>query len=120
MSRFLTLPALLLPRKNRQCFDELEANGIENVLALRGDIPKDFEMGENQYFHHAFELVNEIKARGKFCVGAACYPETHPESKNRVDDIARLKEKVDCGVDFITTQMFLIMINFITSVKCAL
>ena len=86
--------------------DELEANGIENVLALRGDIPKDFEMGENQYFHHAFELVNEIKARGKFCVGAACYPETHPESKNRVDDIARLKEKVDCGVDFITTQMF--------------
>ena len=86
--------------------DELEANKIENVLALRGDIPKDFEMGENQYFHHAFELVNEIKARGKFCVGAACYPETHPESENRVDDIARLKEKVDCGVDFITTQMF--------------
>ena len=86
--------------------DELEANGIENVLALRGDIPKDFEMGENQYFHHAFELVNEIKARGKFCVGAACYPETHPESENRDDDIARLKEKVDCGVDFITTQMF--------------
>ena len=86
--------------------DELEANGIENVLALRGDIPKDFEMGENQYFHHAFELVNEIKARGMFCVGAACYPETHPESKNRVEDIARLKEKVDCGVDFITTQMF--------------
>ena len=92
--------------KINSVLDELEANGIENVLALRGDIPKDFEMGENQYYHNAFELVSEIKARNKFCIGAACYPETHPESKNRVEDIARLKEKVDCGVDFITTQMF--------------
>lgn len=92
--------------KINSVLDELEANGIENVLALRGDIPKDFKMGENQYYHNAFELVSEIKARNKFCIGAACYPETHPESKNRVEDIARLKEKVDCGVDFITTQMF--------------
>lgn len=104
--------------KINSVLDELEANGIENVLALRGDIPKDFEMGENQYYHNAFELVSEIKARNKFCIGAACYPETHPESKNRVEDIARLKEKVDCGVDFITTQMFLIMRSSITSVKC--
>ena len=85
--------------------DELEANGIENVLALRGDIPKDFEMGENQYFHHAFELVNEIKARGKFCVGAACYPEGHPESPDRDTDLDYLRRKQDAGADFLTTQM---------------
>lgn len=92
--------------KINSVLDDLENNGVENILALRGDIPKDFVMGENQYYHHAYELVNEIKARGNFCIGAACYPETHPESPNRVEDIARLKEKVDCGVDFLTTQMF--------------
>lgn len=92
--------------KINSVLDEWEENGIENVLALRGDIPKDFEMSENQYYHNAYELVNEIKARGKFCVGGACYPEIHPESSNRVEDIAHLKEKVDCGVDFLTTQMF--------------
>lgn len=92
--------------KINSVLDDLEYNGVENILALRGDIPKDFVLGENQYYHHAYELVNEIKARGNFCIGAACYPETHPESPNRVEDIARLKEKVDCGVDFLTTQMF--------------
>ncbi len=86
--------------------DELEANGVENILALRGDIPKDFVMCEGQYYHHAYELVNEIKARWNFCIGGACYPEIHPESGNRVEDIARLKAKVDCGLDFLTTQMF--------------
>lgn len=92
--------------KINSVLDDLEYNGVENILALRGDIPKDFVMGENQYYHHAYELVNEIKARGNFCIGAACYPETHPESADRVEDIAHLKEKVDCGVDFLTTQMF--------------
>lgn len=86
--------------------DELEKNNIENVLALRGDIPKDFVMSEKQYYHNAYELVREIKERGNFCIGAACYPECHPESADRVFDIAKLKEKVDCGVDFLTTQMF--------------
>lgn len=92
--------------KINSVLDELEENGVENILALRGDIPKDFVMGDKQYYYHAFELVNEIKARNHFCIGAACYPEVHPESKNRVEDIARLKEKVDCGIDFLTTQMF--------------
>lgn len=86
--------------------DDLQSNGIENILALRGDIPKDFVMSEKQYYHHAFELVSEIKARGGFCIGGACYPEVHPESPSRVEDIAHLKEKVDCGLDFLTTQMF--------------
>ena len=92
--------------KINSVLDDLENNGVENILALRGDIPKDFVIRDHQYYHHAYELVNEIKARGKFCIGAACYPEMHPESANRVEDIAHLKEKVDCGVDFLTTQMF--------------
>lgn len=92
--------------KINSVLDDLENNGVENILALRGDIPKDFVIRDHQYYHHAYELVNEIKARGKFCIGAACYPEMHPESTNRVEDIAHLKEKIDCGVDFLTTQMF--------------
>ena len=76
--------------------NEWNAAGIENILALRGDIPDGFEFPSNQHFHHASELVSEIKSNGDFCVGAACYPEIHPESANRVEDINHLKEKVDC------------------------
>ena len=86
--------------------DELKANGVENILALRGDKPKDFIPAEKPDYHYAYELINDIKAKGGFCIGGACYPEIHPDSPNRVEDIARLKEKVDCGLDFITTQMF--------------
>ncbi len=85
---------------------ELGKNGIENILALRGDIPAGFEFPDDQYFEHAYQLVNEIKSIGDFCIGGACYPEIHPESKNRVEDIEYLKQKVDCGVDFLTSQMF--------------
>lgn len=93
--------------KIHQVVGELEENGIENILALRGDIPQDFEFTDKQYFKNAYQLVNEIKSiNPNICVGGACYPEIHPESRNRVDDIARLKEKVDCGVEFLTTQMF--------------
>ncbi len=84
--------------------DELTANGIENVLALRGDLPT----GETRTgdFKYAADLVSEIRAKGGFCIGAACYPEGHIECPHREDDIAHLKEKVDRGVDFLTTQMF--------------
>ncbi len=93
--------------KIHQVVSELEENGIENILALRGDIPQNFEFTDNQYFKNAYRLVNEIKSiNPNICVGGACYPEIHPESKNRVEDIAYLKEKVDCGVEFLTTQMF--------------
>lgn len=92
--------------KVTQVIDELKGNGIENILALRGDIPNGFVFPDKQHFTHACELVEIIKERGNFCVGGACYPETHPESKNRVEDLQHLKEKVDCGLDFITTQMF--------------
>lgn len=92
--------------KIHQVVGELKEDGVENILALRGDIPQGFEFPDTQYFEHAYQLVNEIKSIGDFCVGGACYPEIHPESKNRVEDIEYLKQKVDCGVEFLTTQMF--------------
>lgn len=92
--------------KVNSVLDELKANGVENILALRGDKPKDFIPAEKPDYHYAYELINDIKVKGGFCIGGACYPEIHPDSPNRVEDIARLKEKVDCGLDFITTQMF--------------
>ena len=89
-----------------QVLDELEAAGIENVLALRGDIPAATEFPLPEQYHYAAELIREVKARGKFCIGAACYPEGHVESSSFEADLDHLKEKVDCGCDFLTTQMF--------------
>ena len=83
---------------------ELKKNGIENVLALRGDLPAGEERTGD--FRYAADLVSEIRATGDFCIGAACYPEGHIECPHREDDIAHLKMKVDRGVDFLTTQMF--------------
>ncbi|MBR3149979.1 MAG: methylenetetrahydrofolate reductase [Eubacterium sp.] len=92
--------------KIHEVVGDLKENGIENILALRGDIPQGFEFPDKQYFEHAYQLVNEIKELGDFCIGGACYPEIHPESKSRVEDIEYLKQKVDCGVQFLTSQMF--------------
>lgn len=92
--------------KIHEVVTELKDNHIDNILALRGDIPQDFEFPDDQYFEHAYQLVQEIKTIGDFCIGGACYPEIHPESKNRVEDIEFLKQKVDCGVEFLTSQMF--------------
>jgi len=84
----------------------LKSKGVENILALRGDIPEGFELKEQNY-HHAIELVRDIKAFDpNFCVAGACYPDTHPDSANQKEDIAHLKEKVDAGMDFLITQMF--------------
>ncbi len=82
----------------------LKENGIENILALRGDIPQ--EGGALSDYHYASELIYELKNLGDFCIGAACYPDGHVESKNVAEDILHLKEKVDAGCDFLTTQMF--------------
>lgn len=93
--------------KIHEVVNELQQNGIKNILALRGDIPKDFEMPDQRYFSYAYQLIDEIKSiNPDICVGAACYPEIHPESKNRIEDIAHLKDKVDCGAEFLTSQMF--------------
>ena len=83
---------------------QLRENGIENILALRGDLPKDF--AGNLDYAYASQLVAEIKAFGCFCIGGACYPEGHPESRTLFSDIDNLKKKVDAGCDFLTSQMF--------------
>ena len=85
---------------------EMKSAGIENILALRGDIPKNYDGQVFAEFSHASELVELIKETGDFCVGGACYPEVHPDSANKHDDIAGLKKKVDAGCDYLTTQMF--------------
>jgi len=86
--------------------EKLKANGIENILALRGDIPKDGVMPENPEYKYASQLISDIKEFGDFCIGGACYPEGHTESRNSSEDIMHLKEKVDTGCEFLTTQMF--------------
>ena len=83
----------------------LKDNNIENILALRGDIPKNSNNSAEEY-KYAAQLIRDIKSMGDFCIGGACYPETHVESSTSAEDIKYLKEKVDTGCDFLTTQMF--------------
>ena len=86
---------------------KMKSLGITNVLALRGDLPPDAEAVPPGYFKHASELVRYLKQYYPgFCLGGACYPEGHPECAHLKDDIAHLKDKVDAGLDFLTTQMF--------------
>lgn len=95
------------PQAVEATLGELRENGIENVLALRGDLPPGMDASAlSKEFRHAVDLVRAVRTRGGFCVGAACYPEGHPEAPDRETDIAYLKEKVDAGCDFLTTQMF--------------
>ena len=89
-------------RRNIELYQE---KGIENIMALRGDIPEGGRTAHD--YHHATELIDDIRTLGDhFCLGGACYPEGHPEAKNRRDDLIFLKQKVDAGLDFLTTQMF--------------
>lgn len=100
--------------------EELKEQGIENVLALRGDIPQDTDFPLPNHYRYASELITEIKGLGDFCIGAACYPEGHVETEHKADDIIHLKHKVDCGVDFLTTQMFFdnaILYNFLYRIR---
>jgi len=90
-----------------QRIQELKDMGIENVMALRGDLTPELEASDPSTwdYKYAIELVRELKEAGDFCIGAACYPEIHPESTNQEDDLLHIKEKVDAGADFLTTQM---------------
>ena len=107
----------------REKIAEIEKAGIKNVMALRGDIP-DYLMNDDRSkwaYNYAVDLVYELKNTDPdFCIGAACYPEIHPESANQKDDIKRLKEKVDAGCDFLTTQMFFdnnLLYNFLYKIR---
>ncbi len=107
----------------RRKIAEIEAAGIENVMALRGDIPKGMENADRAEwdYKHAIELVKDLKEQNPdFCIGGACYPEVHPESNSQKEDILYLKEKVDAGCDFLTTQMFFdnaILYNFLYKIR---
>lgn len=99
--------------------DELRANNVENILALRGDIP-DTGIPEFDHYNYASELTAAIKEYGGFCIGGACYPEGHPESLNKKEDILNVKKKVDAGCEFLTTQMFFdnnILYNYLYRIR---
>ena len=102
----------------KRVLEELKGKGIENVLALRGDIPADGKVEKD--YRYASELIREIREMGDFCIGAACYPEGHVESANKTEDILHLKEKVEAGCDFVTTQMFFdnnILYNYLYRIR---
>ncbi|CDA25455.1 methylenetetrahydrofolate reductase [Roseburia sp. CAG:197] len=92
--------------KVQSVIKELKDRKIENILALRGDIPEDADFPLPDQYHHAIELIGEIKEIGDFCIGGACYPEGHPEAAAMEEDLQHLKEKVEAGCDYLTTQMF--------------
>lgn len=82
-----------------------EELGIKSIMALRGDLPKDGNISPD--YHHAIDLIQDIKRiNPDICIGGACYPEGHVECERQSEDIQHLKEKVDAGLDFLTTQMF--------------
>jgi len=105
----------------RQRISEIKEAGISNILALRGDLPRDVENTDGFYYRHATQLIEEIKSfDSDFCIGGACYPEIHPESANQNEDIKFLKAKVDAGCEFLTTQMFFdnnLLYNFLYKIR---
>ncbi len=105
--------------KIRETLASFKEKSVENILALRGDMPQG--MTEKSLdFTHASDLVEEIKSFGGFCIGGACYPETHPESEHSKQDIINLKKKVDAGCEFLTTQMFFdnhILFNYLYKIR---
>ena len=102
---------------------DIKSAGIQNVMALRGDIPENMRDADRSGwdYRYAVDLIRELKeADEDFCIGCACYPEIHPESENQAEDIKHLKEKVDAGCDFITTQMFFdnnLLYNFLYKIR---
>ena len=101
---------------------QLKEDGIHNIMALRGDLPEgmDPEKMKDSPFPHAADLIRTIRKAGDFCIGAACYPEVHPESATQEEDLRYLKEKVEAGADFLTTQMFFdnnLLYNFLYKLR---
>lgn len=103
----------------RRQLDLLRSNGIKNILALRGDIPEGMNQADLEY-RYASQLIEEIREYGDFCIGGACYPESHPESETCTKDVEYLKKKVESGCEFLTTQMFFdnnILYNFMYRIR---
>ena len=106
-----------------QKISEIRAAGIENVMALRGDLTPELAQSDRSgwAYRHAVDLIRELRDSGAdFCIGGACYPEIHPESANQKEDIQYLKEKVEAGCDFLTTQMFFdnnLLYNFLYKIR---
>ena len=102
---------------------DFKAAGIENIMALRGDLtPELAKIDRSEWsYRHAVDLVRQIRETAPdICIGGACYPEIHPESQNQKEDIYYLKEKVDAGCDFLTTQMFFdnnLLYNFLYKIR---
>ena len=105
--------------------EEIRCAGIENIMALRGDLTPELEASDRTRwdYKHAVDLIRDIKESengADFCIGGACYPEIHPESANQKEDIKYLKEKVDAGCSFLTTQMFFdnnLLYNFLYKIR---
>ena len=103
--------------------EEMKNMGIENVMALRGDLTPELENDDREKwaYRNAIDLIRDIKnSDADFCIGGACYPEIHPESKNQKEDIFYLKQKVNAGCDFLTTQMFFdnnLLYNFLYKIR---
>ena len=92
--------------KITEVLQQLQGHGVNNILALRGDLPADMQGDHQGSFAHASDLMRFVKEQGDFCVGGAAYPEGHPESGSLEQDIENTKYKVEAGVDFLVTQMF--------------
>lgn len=104
----------------RNTLEEMKGYGISNILALRGDRPKEYDGEPFKYFKNASDLIREIRKNGDFCIGGACYPEGYPEDETKTVNIENLKKKVDSGCDYLTTQMFFdnnIFYNFLYRVR---
>ena len=122
-----TLAHLTCVSSNRETVREkiaaMKAAGIENVMALRGDLTPELAASDREawVYRHAVDLIQELKESGAdFCIGGACYPEIHPESASQKEDILHLKEKVDAGCSFLTTQMFFdnnLLYNFLYKIR---
>ncbi len=107
----------------RERIAKIKEAGIQNILALRGDLTPELESSDKNSwdYRYATDLISDIKEiSADFCIGAACYPEVHPESQNQTEDIKHLKEKVDAGCSFLTTQMFFdnnLLYNFLYKIR---
>lgn len=107
----------------KDALDAMKEAGIENILALRGDRPKDYEGDPFIDYHYASELITSIRENydeNDFCIGGACYPEGHVDAAGKAEDIDNLRKKVEAGCEFLTTQMFFdnnIFYNFLYRVR---